>query len=152
MIFWKRSKVGRGGHFRSKNFYFRFWTFKEVFFWTIPKKNCNRIFQKWGGGVKGRLELFRKFILFGTMTCHSESSLSQSCSHVHSYWSFFFISAYLSLSISKWNTTENPQKWTPIICVDQIQDKLRYRRLCATLLNSHAPHVNSLDSQDFSEM
>ena len=30
----------------------------------ISEKNCNMIFRKWGG-VKGRLELFRKFIHFG---------------------------------------------------------------------------------------
>ena len=29
------------------------------------RKNCNITFRKWGGGVKGRLELFRKFIRFG---------------------------------------------------------------------------------------
>ena len=28
----------------------------------------NMIFRKWGGGVKGRLELFRKFIRFGRAT------------------------------------------------------------------------------------
>ena len=39
-----------GGHFRSKKF---------------RRKNCN-IFPKKGGGVKGRLELFQKFIDIGT--------------------------------------------------------------------------------------
>ena len=32
------------------------------------QKICNIIFQKWGGGVKGRLEFFRKVIRFGTAT------------------------------------------------------------------------------------
>ena len=31
----------------------------------ISEKIRNMIFRKWGGGVKGRLELFRKFIRFG---------------------------------------------------------------------------------------
>ena len=39
--------------------------------------------------------------------------------------------------------------WQIYICEDQIQDKLRYRRPWATLLNAH---VNSVASQDFSEM
>ena len=32
------------------------------------KKICNIIFQKWGGGVKGRLEFSWKFIQFGSRT------------------------------------------------------------------------------------
>ena len=32
------------------------------------KKNCNIIFQKWGGGVKGSFEFFQKFIRFGSRT------------------------------------------------------------------------------------
>ena len=36
---------------------------------AFQKKNCIMIFRKWGGlGVKGRLEFFRKFIRFGTVT------------------------------------------------------------------------------------
>ena len=31
-------------------------------------KNCNMIFQKWWGGVKGRLEFFQKIIQFGSQT------------------------------------------------------------------------------------
>ena len=32
----------------------------------ICHKKCNITFQKWGGGVKGRLEFFQKFIRFGS--------------------------------------------------------------------------------------
>ena len=39
-------------------------------------KKCNIIFQKWGGGVKGRLEFFQKFIRFGSGT------LPQVISHI----------------------------------------------------------------------
>ena len=35
---------------------------------TISEKNCYIIFQKWGGGVNGHLEFFRKFIRFGSLT------------------------------------------------------------------------------------
>ena len=31
-------------------------------------KICNIIFQKWGGGVEGRLDFFQKFIRFGSVT------------------------------------------------------------------------------------
>ena len=38
-------------------------------FRTFSEKNCYIIFRKGGGGVKGRLEFFQKFIRFGTATC-----------------------------------------------------------------------------------
>ena len=55
----RKSSKGAGteaGHFQSKNLYFiqrGFWSMKS-------RKNFNMIFQKWGRGVKGRLEFFPK--------------------------------------------------------------------------------------------
>ena len=48
------------------------------------KRNCNTIFQKWGK-VKGRLELFLKFIRFGVVVSH-QSSITWS-SMCRSSWS-----------------------------------------------------------------
>ena len=62
MIF-RKSSIGGGGHFQSKNLSCRFWTFIKGLkraFW----KNCNMIIRNWGG-VIGRVEFFRKFIRFG---------------------------------------------------------------------------------------
>ena len=61
-----------GSHFQSKNLYCRFMPLKTVLRSCIPEKIRNMIFQKWGGGVKGRLELFRKFIRFGDAICPLE--------------------------------------------------------------------------------
>ena len=53
---------GGGDPFQSENLYCRCWTLKQGS-WSIKlkKKICNM--------VKGRLELFRKFIRFGGITC-----------------------------------------------------------------------------------
>ena len=68
-IFGKVPKGGGGGHFQSKNLYWRFWAFIQGFIAGFSEKNCNLIFRKWGeGGIKGRLEFYRKFIRFGTAT------------------------------------------------------------------------------------
>ena len=65
LIFGKAPRGGGRGHFQSKNLYCRFWIFKGLFS-NVFRKNCNKIFRKWGG-VKGRLELFRKCIRFDTL-------------------------------------------------------------------------------------
>ena len=57
--FSEKFKSGRGGViFESKDLCCRFWTFL-----SMKLKTCNM-----RGGVKGRLELFRKFIRFGDAT------------------------------------------------------------------------------------
>ena len=40
----------------------------RAFFGRFTEKVCNTPFQIWGGGVKGRLNFFRKFICFGSAT------------------------------------------------------------------------------------
>ena len=53
-----------GGHFQSKNSYFRFWTIKQCFKQVLFGKNCNIIFRKLErGGFRGYLELFRIHLL-----------------------------------------------------------------------------------------
>ena len=66
---WILRKVQKGGrgHFQFKNLYCRLWAFVRGIFGRFPK-NCNVIFRKLGGGVKGRLEFFRKIIPFGSLT------------------------------------------------------------------------------------
>ena len=63
--FWKGSIGWRGCHFQSKNLCCRFWIFKQGFF---RKKLQHDFLKMRGGGVKGRLELFRKLICFGSVT------------------------------------------------------------------------------------
>ena len=66
MNFQKSSKGGWAfSHFQSKNLYGRFWTFKQDFLSIQFEK---KKFQKSGGEVKGRSELFRKFVRFGVAT------------------------------------------------------------------------------------
>ena len=67
LIFGKLPKGG-GGHFQSKNLYWRFLTFIKGFFRTFSEKNCNIIFGKWGGRFKRRLEFFQQIIRFGSLT------------------------------------------------------------------------------------
>ena len=55
-----------GSHFQSKNLHCRFWTFLG-FFQTFSKKLQHNFPKSMGGEVKDRLELFRKFIRFGTV-------------------------------------------------------------------------------------
>ena len=58
-----------GGHFPFKNVCCRFWTFIGFFLDMIPKKlQYNFPKMRGGGGVEGRLELFRKFIRFDVAT------------------------------------------------------------------------------------
>ena len=45
-------------------------------FVAICREIRNMIFRKWGGRVKGRLELFRKFIRFDDAICPMKQSLS----------------------------------------------------------------------------
>ena len=47
-IFGKVPKGGGGGHFQSKNLYWRFWAFIQGFIAGFSEKNCNLIFRKWG--------------------------------------------------------------------------------------------------------
>ena len=73
MNFWKSSKRGGGVISDPKNFVAKFLAFETPFLGghfrskKFRKKNSN-IFPKkgGGGGVKGRLELFQKFIDIGT--------------------------------------------------------------------------------------
>ena len=59
MNFRKKLRKG-GGHFRSEKFHCKFSAGA-----TGLRKKSQYIFRKRGGGVKGRLEIFRKFIHFG---------------------------------------------------------------------------------------
>ena len=61
-IFGKVAKRG-GGHFQSKDFCCRF--LSGLYEHEIDKKKMCYDFPKMRGGVKGRLEIFRKFIHFG---------------------------------------------------------------------------------------
>ena len=62
MNLWKSSKGLGGGYFQSKKLYCRFWILTRAF---SVKKYAVQFSE--GGGVKGRLELFRKFIQNGTV-------------------------------------------------------------------------------------
>ena len=83
----------------------------------ILKKNCNMIFPKWGGGVKGRLEFFRKLIRFGGATYPLQ--------HSHNTWA-----TTTSLPRSWWqphdhNILQRPRlgwrRWRPIYLTDEMQ-------------------------------
>ena len=64
-IFRKVPKGG-GGHFRSKNLCCRFLPLEEGYFGhEFRNKSATWFSENEGGGVKGRSELFRKFIRFG---------------------------------------------------------------------------------------
>ena len=52
-----------GGHFQSKNLCCRSCTFNRAYFGRFPKKKLQHNFNM-GGGVKGHLEFFQKFIRF----------------------------------------------------------------------------------------
>ena len=68
-IFGKVPKRGwGGGHFQSNKLYCRFWTFLQVFKQHFFIKNATWFFEIEGGGVKGCLELFQRFIRFGSVT------------------------------------------------------------------------------------
>ena len=58
----------RGDHFQSKNLYCRFETCIQGFKEGFSKKNVNRFSENKGGGVKGHMKFFRKFICFVTVT------------------------------------------------------------------------------------
>ena len=64
MNFRKTSKEGGRGHFQSKNLCCRFFTFMYGFFRTFFEKNCNTIFQKWGGRGQRLFGIFPKIHLF----------------------------------------------------------------------------------------
>ena len=63
----RKSSQGGGVISNPKIYVADFCHYKGVLRSWILEKICNMIFRKWGGGegVKGRLDLFRKFIRFG---------------------------------------------------------------------------------------
>ena len=57
-----------GGSFSIQKFILQILDLYRAFFRTFSEKNCNTFFfQKWGGGGR-RLEFFRKFTRFGSVT------------------------------------------------------------------------------------
>ena len=66
---------GGGGHFQAKKLCRRCWTFILGLSWVF--------FENEGGRVKGRLECFRKFIGFGTLTRPRIECPSAEIFHIH---------------------------------------------------------------------
>ena len=60
--FWKSSKEGGGVIFNPKIYNADFGPLHRALNRAYLETNCKMIFRKWGGGIKGHLEFFRKFI------------------------------------------------------------------------------------------
>ena len=70
----RKSSKGGGGSFSIQKFMLQIFAIIDNTLVMNFRKNCNITFRKWGGGIKGRLELFRKFIRFGCARHTKEGS------------------------------------------------------------------------------